>query len=537
MTVAAPARTRPAPQLAGLGLKNDGSRDWRTIERAAWTIGDKVCAFIETHCHVPEGRHVGELMVLGRFQRAWIYDTFDNPAGTRRSILSMARKNGKTCLIACIVLCFLIGPLARRNAQLASGARSRDQAALVFSLMQKMIGFSKELNRRMKLITSKKQAFGLTTGTEYRALSAEASTAMGMSPYVVILDESGQVGGPVDDFTEALTTAQGAYDDGIQLIISTQAASDGAMLSQWIDDALSGRDPTLVCHLYTAGLEADLDDVPAIERANPGIDVIRSRADLFTQIEEAKRLPSKENSVRNLLMNQRVQMSAPFLSQAIWDQCRTPVNFELFTSGRAVYGGLDLSSTTDLTCLCLAVEDDDKVAHLWPIVWTPLDSLGDRGVRDRAPYVDWVKAGILTTIAGKVVDPRAMVPTIAALVEGMNLVRTNFDRWRIKSFRAACEEGGLDLMLEECGQGYRDMSPAIDFVEARALKGNLAHGGNPLLRWAMGNTVITRDPANNRKIDKARSFSRVDPVVAAVMAIKALDADAQFNPDVGDMIA
>jgi phage terminase large subunit-like protein len=521
----------------GRGLKNDGLRNWRAIDKAEWTLGDKTCAFIESYCHVPEGRHVGEPLVLEPFERAWIYDTFDNPFGTRRSILSMARKNGKSALVACIVLCFLVGPLARRNAQLCSGARSRDQAGLVFSLMEKMVGFSRELGGRIKLLRSKKQAFGLTTGTEYRALSAEASTAMGMSPYVIILDEAGQVGGPIDDFTEALTTAQGAYDDGLQLVISTQAASDGAMLSQWIDDALSARDPTLVCHLYEADKEAGLTDIEEILKANPGIDTIRSRPDLMTQIEEARRLPSKENSVRNLLMNQRVQMSAPFLSQQIWDDCNGDLDLALFTSGRPVYAGLDLSSTTDLTALVLAVEDDDRLAHLWPIVWTPGEGLAERGIRDRAPYVDWHKDGILLTIPGKVIDPRAMVPVIAETVQGMNIVRTNFDRWRIKSFKAACEEIGLELMLEECGQGYRDMSPAVDYFEARALKGKLAHGGNPLLRWAMGNTVITRDPANNRKIDKSRSFSRVDPVVAAVMAIKGLDADAEFTPDTADMIA
>jgi phage terminase large subunit-like protein len=526
----------PRPRLQGRGLKNDGSRDWRTIPPGERTLGDKVCAFVETYCHIPEGRRVGDPLMLEAFERAWIYDTFDNPAGTRRSILSMARKNGKTSIIACIVLCFLVGPLARPNAQLASGARSRDQAALVYSLMKKMIGFSPVLNSRIKLVDSKKQAFGMTTGTEYRAISAEASTAFGMSPYVVILDEAGQVGGAVDDFTEALTTAQGAYDDGIVLVISTQAASDGAMLSQWIDDALSDRDPTLVCHLYEAGKEAGLEDVEEILKANPGIDVIRSRRDLMKQIEEARRLPSKENSVRNLLMNQRVQMSAPFLSQQIWDDCDAELDLALFTSGRPVYAGLDLSSTTDLTALVLAVEDDDSVAHLWPIVWTPSEGLGDRGMRDRAPYVDWHKDGLLTTIPGKVIDPRAMVPVIAETVESMNIVRTNFDRWRIKSFKAACEEIGLELMLEECGQGYRDMSPAIDYFEARALQRKLAHGGNPLLRWAMGNTVITRDPASNRKIDKSRSFSRVDPVVAAAMAIKGLDADAEFTPDAADMI-
>jgi phage terminase large subunit-like protein len=520
-----------------LGIGNDGRRDWRQIPPAEFSNADRVCAFIETYCRVPEGRKVGDVIALEAFERSWIYDTFDNPAGTRRSILSIARKNGKTCLIACIVLCFLVGPLARLNAQIVSGARSRDQAALVYALAMKMIGLEPRLNRLLRLRPSIKYMVALSTGSEYRALSAEAATAMGMSPYVVILDEAGQVGGAVDDFTEALITAQGAYDDALVIVISTQAASDGAMLSQWIDDTFSAGDPSLICHLYCADKKATLDDLDEILMANPGIDAIRSRRDLMKQIGEAKRLPSKENSVRNLLMNQRIQSSAPFLSPAIWDDCDMEVDRALFRSGRPVYAGLDLSATTDLTALVLAAEDDDNRAHLLAFVWTPEDGLADRGIRDRAPYVDWVRDGLLTTVPGKVIDYRLMVPVIAELVAGMNIVKTNFDRWRIKSFKAACEEIGLDLMLQECGQGYRDMSPAIDAFEARALRVQLAHGGNPLLRWAMGNTIITTDPARNRKIDKARSFSRVDPVVAAVMSIKGLDADAEFMGDIASMIA
>lgn len=511
-------------------------RDWRAILPADFTLGDRICGFIETHLRIPEGRDVGKPFKLVPFQKRWIYDTFDNPAGTRRSILSMARKNAKTTLIAAILLCAVVGPLAKRNAQVVSGARSRDQAALVYSLALKMVGLSPKLNAMIKCIPSKKRFIGLATGVEYVASSAEAATAMGASPWMIILDETGQVEGPVDPFTEALVTAQGAYDDGIQLVISTQAASDLALLSTWIDDALSGDDPTLVCHLYAADKEATLDDIAEIEKANPGLDTIRSRKDLMLQIAEAKRLPSKENSVRNLLMNQRTQLVSPFLSAAIWDQNKQAVNYALFTDGRPVYAGLDLSQTTDLTAFVLACQDDSGCAHVWPIVWTPSDTLQDRGIRDRAPYVVWAKEGILETTPGQVIGLEWVVSTIATKTAGMNLVSTNYDRWRIKTLRAECEKIGLDIKLTECGQGFKDMAPAIDAFEARCLNTQMAHGGNALLRWAIGNSVIDRDPAGNRKITKKRSFSRVDPAVAGVMAIKGMDVDVSAQPDLFSLI-
>lgn len=517
-------------------LTEHNTRDWRQVAPVDYSTGDRVCAFIEQHCRVPEGRRVGEAMVLETFQRAWIYDTFDNPAGTRRSILSMARKNGKTSLIAAILLCMIVGPLARQNAQCVSGAMAREQAAVVYKLALKMVGFSPVLNKRIRAVPSRKEFFGLTTGMYYQALSAEASTKMGLSPFFIILDETGQIEGPIDDFVDALTTAQGAYDDGMQIVITTQARSDLSLLSSWIDDALNSNNPHLVCHLYAADKKAGLDDWEEILKANPGAGTIRSIPDLRQQIEEAKRLPAKENAVRNLLMNQRVSVSAPFLAPAIWDANDGAIDIEVFRDGRPVYAGLDLSQTTDLTALVLACQDDEGRAQLLPMVWTPADTLQDRGIRDRAPYVQWEKEQILITTPGKVIGLEWVVQAIAETIEGMNLQSTNYDRWRIKTLRAECEKIGLDLMLVECGQGFKDMAPAIDAFEARALNGALAHGANPLMRWAVGNSVIVFDPAGNRKINKAKSFSRVDPVVAAIMAVKGMDVDTEFEPDLLTLI-
>src|SRR3546814_2383017 len=130
-----------------------------------------------------------------------------------------------------MVLAHIVGPEARLNAQIVSGARSRDQAALVFNLAWKMSQLSPELTKLIRVIPSGKRLIGLPMNVEYKALAAEGKTAHGLSPVVVILDELGQVRGSQDPFVEALETAQGAYDDGLQLVISTQAPTDADMLS------------------------------------------------------------------------------------------------------------------------------------------------------------------------------------------------------------------------------------------------------------------------------------------------------------------
>jgi phage terminase large subunit-like protein len=175
------------------------------------TRGERVIAFAHTYCRVPEGALVGQPLRLAPFQKRFILDVYDNPRRqTRRALLSMARKTGKTALIAVLLLAHLVGPEAIVNGSLVSGAMSRDQAALVFGLAAKMIRLDERLSQVCRIIPSGKHIIGLMKRTEYRALSADASTAHGQSPMLAILDEVGQVRGPTSAFVEALTTSQGA---------------------------------------------------------------------------------------------------------------------------------------------------------------------------------------------------------------------------------------------------------------------------------------------------------------------------------------
>ena len=159
------------------------------------TRGEKVIAFISRHIVTPEGKDVGKPLVLADFQKRFIKDIYDNPHKTRRAIMTIARKNGKSALIASLLLCHICGTEARKNTQLVSGAQSRDQAALVFNLAAKMIQLSPELTAVTRIVPSQKRIVGLSLNTEYKALAADGTTAHGLSPVLAILDESGQVQG------------------------------------------------------------------------------------------------------------------------------------------------------------------------------------------------------------------------------------------------------------------------------------------------------------------------------------------------------
>ena len=164
-------------------------------------------AWIERYCRVPEGQHVARPVKLRAWQRRELVKIYDNPHGTRRAIISFGRKNGKTALASFLLLLHLCGPEALPNSQLNSAAQSRDQAAILFALAAKVVRLSPELSDFVTVRDTAKQLFCEGLGTLYRALSAEASTAYGLSPVFIVHDELGQVKKPDSELYEALETA------------------------------------------------------------------------------------------------------------------------------------------------------------------------------------------------------------------------------------------------------------------------------------------------------------------------------------------
>lgn len=479
------------------------------------TRGEAVIAFIERYCLTPDGAQVGQPMVLADFQKRFILDVYDNPAGTRRAILSVSRKNGKTGLIAGLVLAHLVGPEAKLNSQMVSGAMSRDQAALVFNLASKMVQLSPKLSGIVRIVPSGKRLLGLPLNTEYKALAADGKTAHGLSPVLAILDEIGQVRGPQSDFVDAITTSQGAHAAPLLIVISTQAASDADLLSIWLDDARASSDPRIVCRLYSAPAGCDLADETAWRAANPALGLFRSEGDLREQMVQAKRMPSMENSARNLLLNQRVSTESPFVSPDVWKSCGAqPLPFD----DGPVYCGLDLSARTDLTALVIIGRIRD-MWHVRPHFWTPEQGLTDRARRDRAPYDVWARQGLLHTTPGATVDYEHVAQDMAALLGDLDVQAVAYDRWRIDLLRKELDKIDADLPLIEWGQGYKDMAPSLDALEAELLNGRLAHGMHPVLAMCAANAVVTKDPTGARKLDKSKATGRIDGMQALAMAM------------------
>lgn len=480
------------------------------------TRGERVIAFIEKYCKAPEGEHVGKPIQLEAFQRDFIRSVYDNEQGTRRAILSIGRKNGKTALIAGILLAHICGPEAVLNTQIVSGAMSRDQAAVVFNLACKMIQLSPEMTKITRIVPSSKRIIGLTRNVEFRALSADGRTAHGLSPVLAILDELGQVRGPQSDFVDAIITAQGAHKNPLQMVISTQAPNDADLLSIWIDDAQQSNDPHIVCHVYAADKDCDLSDPVAWKAANPAIGKFRSLKDVEEQAKQAVRMPSAEATFRNLVLNQRVEVISPFISRGVWlVNSQEPDDSAFYEC--PVYVGLDLSAKTDLTAMVMVAFKDGKW-HVRTTVWTPEKGLRDRSKRDRAPYDVWHQQGLIRAVPGAAIDYEVVAKDIAEALSECNVQSVAFDRWRFDLLKKEFDKLGLDLPLVPFGQGFKDMAPALDTLETLLLNEQMAHGANPVLTMCMANSRVEKDAAGNRKLNKAKATGRIDAAVALAMA-------------------
>ena len=485
------------------------------------TRGEKVCAFIERFCIVPEGKSVGQPIKLMPFQRDFILAIYDNPKGTSRAYLSVARKNGKSALIAGILLAHIVGPEARQNSQIISGARSRDQASLVFRLAEKMVRLSPRLSSLVKIIPSQKSLVGLALNVEYKAISAEAGTAHGLSPVLAILDEVGQVRGQQDAFIEAIETAQGAHDDPLLIAISTQAATDGDLFSIWLDDAKNAKDKRIVSHVYTAPENCEVMDREAWKAANPAMGVFRSLTDIEDFAKQAARLPAKENSFRWLYLNQRIEASSPFLNRSEWEANNDEPEVE---PGDICYAGLDLSASRDLTAFVLVFPKGDGF-HVVPQFFLPSDGIRDKSKLDKVPYDTWADQGFLTLIDGPVIIPAVVAQAVAEAAETYNIQNLAYDRWRINDFKRELESIGANIPMSPFGQGFKDMAPAVDKLERLVAERKLCHGGHPIMNMCAAGAVAERDPAGNRKLNKAKSSSRIDGMVALAMALGVTSAE------------
>ena len=500
---------------------------------------DFAVMFIESLCHT-KGTWAGKKFELIDWQEQIIRDLFGTlkPNGYRQfntAYVEIPKKQGKSELAAAVALLLCCGD-GEERAEVYGCAADRQQATIVFDVAADMVRMCPALNKRVKILASQKRIIYTPTNSFYQVLSAEAYSKHGFNIHGVVFDELHTQ--PNRKLFDVMTKGSGdARMQPLYFLITTAGTDTNSICyetHQKAKDILEGRkiDTTFYPVIYGADESDDWTDPRVWRKANPSLDITVGIDKVEAACNSAKQNPSEENSFRQLRLNQWVKQAVRWMPMEKWDACAFPVD-EDELEGRVCYGGLDLSSTTDITAFVLVfppLDEDDKYVVL-PYFWVPEDTLDLRVRRDHVPYDLWEIKGYLQTTEGNVVHYGYIEKFIEKLGERFNIREIAFDRWGAVQMVQNLE--GMGFTVVPFGQGFKDMSPPTKELMKLVLEKRIAHGGHPVLRWNMDNIFIRTDPAGNIKADKEKSTEKIDGAVATIMA---LDRAIRCGNDAGESV-
>lgn len=437
----------------------------------------------------------------------------------RTALVTLPRKNGKTAIAAALALCHLLGPEAEPRGQVFSAASDREQAAIIYREMEAIILSVPEFASRCHIQSFHKTITDTTTGSVYKAMTADCRKAHGLSPSFMVYDELAQ--SKDRELYDNLTTGTGARKEPLMVVISTQSADPNHIMSELVDYALKIEDGTLPADpafygcIYAAPDDADPWDEQTWFECNPALDDFRSLEEMRIFSEQAKKIPAKESVFKNLYLNMRVDPVAKWISSTDFEAC---VGAIPDLSGRECYAGLDLSSTQDLSALSLCfTPNGDSFFYTQHFSWCPADAIKAREKSDRVPYPLWNRQGFIEATPGAVVDYAYILKRIEAISKQYNLKAILFDRWGSQKIVKDLEDMGLTVL--EFGQGFASMSPPSKEMEKLVLERKIVFPDNPALAWCFSNVIAEVDAAGNIKPSKKKSKEKIDMVVSCIMAL------------------
>ena len=473
-----------------------------------------------------KGRWRGEPFDLLPWQDRIIRDVFGTVKenGYRQyntAYVEIPKKNGKSELAAGVALYMTCGD-GEWGAEVYGCASDRQQASIVFDVAVDMVDQCPALKKRIKPIMSVKRLVYKPTNSFYQVLSAEAYTKHGLNVHAVIFDELHSQ--PNRELFDVMTKGSGDARTQPLFFLITTAGTDRHSVCfeqhQKAEDILQGRkiDPAFYPVIYGAADDADWSSEKIWYQANPSlghtIDIEKVRNAYLS----AKDNPAEENIFRQLRLNQWVKQSTRWMQMEKWDGCAFAVD-ERELLGRKCYGGLDLSSSIDITAFVLVFppRNDMEKYVILPYFWIPEENMIQRVRRDHVPYDVWAKQGKLMTTEGNVIHYGFIENFIDELGKKFHIKEIAFDRWGAVQMVQNLE--GLGFTVIPFGQGFKDMSPPSKELMKLTLEQKLAHGGHPVLRWMMDNIFVRTDPAGNIKPDKEKSTEKIDGAVATIMAL------------------
>jgi phage terminase large subunit-like protein len=488
--------------------------------------------FINRLTHT-KGKFAGQRFNLRPWQLRIIKQLFKKRPDGRRQyrtcLLMLPRKNGKTELAAAIALYGLLAD-GEAGGEVYSAASDRDQAGLVFGVSAQMIRNDQALNEACYIVESQKRIVHASTGSVYRAISADAYSKHGFNASMVIYDELHAA--PDRRLYDVLSTSMGAREQPLLLVISTAGYDRHSILWELYSHAKKVQerpalDPSFLPILYEAPEGADWTKRRVWKKANPALGDFRSLEEMQILAARAKEIPAQENNFRRLYLNQWTEQASRWLSMPAWDGCLAPVA-RAQLAGRRCYVGMDLSSTTDLTAI-VAVFPDERGFDVLAEFFVPKERIVERSRRDHVPYDEWARQGVLTATPGAVVDYDALRHVLRQWAAEFSMQMVAFDPWNATDLVSRLQQqDGLPCVSMR--QGFASLSAPTKSLEQAILSHRLRQAGHPVLRWNVSNVAVETDSTGNLRPSKVLSTERIDGVVALIMAVDVMNRQPTAAP-------
>jgi len=481
---------------------------------------------------IPLLKHTGDF--YGRYFTLldWQYDILWNVYGEQTdddirqyqyAYLEVPKKNGKTELVAAIALYHL--ECDPPGGQIYCCAAEKGQAGLTYNAAKQMIEQDESLSDHLIVKDSKKEILNIDTGTFMKVLSAEAYSKHGLNPTVVIFDELHAQ--PTRELWDVMTFGAGsARKEPLWWVITTAGDDPDKLSIGWeihekalkISDGRKINEQWFV-KIYGAPENVDIYDEQVWSECNPSLGVSIDIKTLRSEAADAKDSPYSEKLFRWLRLNQWVAFkNASWIPLTYWDMAAGAWSLSDM-AGKYFYCGLDLSSTTDLTAICLLFPpqkglDEYRASFK---AYIPLDNINDRVRRDHVPYDQWVRSGDLMATEGNAVDYETIKLQILLFARQYKLKWLCADKWQSEMMRQELKRKGIRSLVVE--QTMAGMTSGMKEFERALRAGELTHDKNPVARWCFGNVAIATDGNENIKPMKNKSIERIDLMVALIDAM------------------
>ena len=475
--------------------------------------------FIEKYCKQSKGIWTGKPLKLELFQKAFLQSLFgfvDKETGLRKykkAIFFVARKNGKSVLDSAIAN-YMLTKDNEGGAEIYSVATKKEQSKIVWEESKKMIKKSPSLAKRIRCLIG--GIYYDATDSVFRALASDSNSLDGLNAHLVIADE---VHAWKDkNLLDVMFDSMSARTQPILLETSTMGTIRQNVFdieydyaSQVIDGAI--QDETLLPIIYELDEEKEWTNEECWFKANPALGVIKSTKDLREKVERAKANPIELVNLLCKDFNIRQNTINAWLS---FDDLN---NEKIYSEWKDTYciAGVDLSSTTDLTCATL-LGVKNKEIRVKQMYWVPTNLLERKVKDDRIPYDKWLKAGWLRLSGDSKIDYHDVTNWFLEQVREYDLrpLYVGYDSWNAQFW---CDEmKGYGFNMVEVRQGAKTMSSPMKQMKADLIDKKINYNNNPILKWCLSNTIVKMDTNENIQPDKEKSRQRIDGAVSLIDA-------------------